>query len=134
MAGLVVFDTDVLIDAGRGMQEAVACLKRIEEQSDLAASVVTQMELIVGCRDKQELQLVGRFLSRFEIVQVNEQISHNAVGLVTQYRLSHGLLIADAFIAATALYLQVPFISKNQRDYRFIDGLDLLPYPEPFEA
>jgi hypothetical protein len=25
-----------------------------------------------------------------------------------------------------------PFVSKNQRDYRFIAGLELLPYPQPF--
>jgi hypothetical protein len=40
MADFVIFDTDVLIDAGRGVQEAVTCLK--------------QMELIIGCRDKKE--------------------------------------------------------------------------------
>jgi len=132
MADFVIFDTDVLIDAGRGVQEAVTCLKQVEEQSDLAASVVTQMELIIGCRDKKELQFVEEFLSRFRIVQMSEHISHRAVDLLTQYRLSHGLLIADALIAATAIQMQLPLISKNQRDYRFVEGLDLFPYPEPF--
>jgi predicted nucleic acid-binding protein len=46
--------------------------------------------------------------------------------------LSHGLLIADALIAATALYGDQSLISKNQRDYRFITGLQLLSYPQPF--
>jgi predicted nucleic acid-binding protein len=54
-----------------------------------------------------------------------------AVDLLRQYRLSHGLAIPDALIAATAITLDQPFISKNQRDYRFIDGLQLLPYPRP---
>lgn len=132
MSGLVILDTDVLIDAGRGIREAVACLKQTEAQNDLAASVVTQMELIIGCRDKRELQSVETFLARFDIIQLNDQISRKAVDLLKQYRLSHGLLIADAFIAATAIYLKLPFISKNQRDYRFIESLNLLPYPEPF--
>ena len=39
-------------------------------------------------------------------------------------------MIPDALIAATALVLNHPFISKNQRDYTFIDGLHLLPYPD----
>jgi predicted nucleic acid-binding protein len=43
--------------------------------------------------------------------------------------LSHGLLIADALIAATAVVLDAPLISKNQRDYQFIAGLNLLAYP-----
>jgi len=38
-------------------------------------------------------------------------------------------LIADAFIAATAITSQKPLISKNQKDYRFIEELTLLPYP-----
>ena len=52
-----------------------------------------------------------------------------AIDLIRRYRLSHGLLIADAIIAATALVKNVPLVSKNQRDYRFIEGLDLWPYP-----
>ena len=35
----------------------------------------------------------------------------------------------DALIAATALEYGAPFITKNQRDYRFINGLNLLAYP-----
>jgi predicted nucleic acid-binding protein len=47
MADLVIADSDVLIDTGRGASEAVACLQQIERQAQLAISVVTQMELIV---------------------------------------------------------------------------------------
>ncbi|NLF95992.1 MAG: type II toxin-antitoxin system VapC family toxin [Candidatus Riflebacteria bacterium] len=43
--------------------------------------------------------------------------------------LSHNLLIADALIAATAITLQIPLISKNQKDFRYIEELSLLPYP-----
>ena len=132
MADLIIVDTDILIDAGRGVSETVACLKQIEERGSLAISVVTQMELIVGCRDKKELRSVARFLERFKILPLNEHISRQAVDFLSRYRLSHGLLIADALIAATAVDLQQPLISKNQRDYRFIVGLDLLPFPEPF--
>jgi predicted nucleic acid-binding protein len=41
-------------------------------------------------------------------------------------------MIPDALIAATAMSVNQPFISKNQRDYRFISGLQLLPYPGGF--
>jgi predicted nucleic acid-binding protein len=46
--------------------------------------------------------------------------------------MSQGLLIPDAFIAATAIFLRCSLVSKNQRDYRFIGELRLLPYPNPF--
>ena len=54
--------------------------------------------------------------------------------LLRGYRLSHGLLIADALIAATALSLDTSFVTKNQRDYHFVAGLNLLSYPQPFAA
>ncbi len=129
MADLVIVDTDILIDVGRGVNEAIACLQHIEQQSSLAASVVTQMELLIGCRNKAELSKVEQFLLRFQILKLTEQVSDTTVGLLRQYRLSHGLLIADALIAATALVYDMPLVSKNQRDYRFITGLNLLRYP-----
>ena len=129
MVDFTIVDTDILIDAGRGVSDAVACLQDIEGKSSLTTSVVTQMELFIGCRNKTELLEVEKFLQRFQILPLNETISAVAVDLLRQYRLSHGLLIPDALIAATALVFGVPFISKNQRDYRFIAGLNLQTYP-----
>jgi predicted nucleic acid-binding protein len=122
-------DTDILIDAGRGANDAVTCLQRLGSQSTLAVSAITQMELFIGCRDKSELQKVEKFIKRFLLLKLNEHISDKAADLLRQYRLSHGLLIADALIASTALTLDVQFISKNRRDYQFISGLKLLSYP-----
>ena len=100
----------------------------------LAISAVTQMELIVGCQTKTELKALDRFLARFRLATLDQNISDAALDLLRRYRLSHGLLIADALVAATALSLNQPLVTKNQRDYRFIAGLRLLPYPEPFSA
>ena len=129
MAGLTVVDTDILIDAGRRISEAIDYLQELEHRTSLAVSIVTQMELIVGCRNKAELRDLEQFLRRFRILKLNEAISDKAVELLLQYRLSHGLLIADALIAATALSWDYPLASKNQRDYQFMVDLDLLPYP-----
>ncbi len=129
MVQRILVDTDVLIDAGRGVEVAVAQLETAATNSTLAVSLITQMELIVGCRNRAELPILERFLGRFEIVKLNEAISDRAIELLRDYRLSHGLLIADALIAATAIVIDAPLLSKNQRDYRFIQGLNLLPYP-----
>lgn len=131
---MTIVDTDILIEAGRGIHDAIACLLDIELHSALAVSVVTQMELLIGCQSKAEARALERFLNRFQVVKLNEQISDTALDLLRRYRLSHGLLIADSLIAATALSLNSPLATKNQRDYRFITGLQLLPYPKPFAA
>jgi predicted nucleic acid-binding protein len=73
-------------------------------------------------------------LQRFQLLRLNEQACDQAVELLRQYRLSHGLLIPDAMIAATAMTQGYPLISKNQRDFRFIGGLQLLPYPAPYTS
>ncbi|MBI2805853.1 MAG: type II toxin-antitoxin system VapC family toxin [Planctomycetes bacterium] len=129
MANSTLVDTDILMDAGRGIADAIACLQNAQSASSLATSIVSEMELIVGCRDKAELRTVGTFLQQFHVVKINETISDKAVELLTTHRLSHGLLIADSIIAATALVLEWDLITKNQRDYRFIAGLTLLAYP-----
>ena len=59
---------------------------------------------------------------------MSENISIKVEQLVRIYYLSHGLVIADALIAGTAIEFQIPLLSKNQRDYCFIQDLNLLPY------
>jgi predicted nucleic acid-binding protein len=89
------------------------------------------MEMLVGCRDKTEQRDLESFLRRFAVLNVTEEASELALDLLRTYRLSHGLLIADALIAATSMAADLPFVSKNQSDYRFIVGLRLMPYPYP---
>lgn len=128
MNQLILFDTDILIDAGRKVSKAVDCLQRVEQEAILGISIITQMELMVGCRNKTELRILESFLRRFEIVSLNERIADSALSLLRRYRLSHGLLIADALIAATALTVDVSLMTKNQRDYQFIEELQLATY------
>ncbi|MCP4423961.1 MAG: type II toxin-antitoxin system VapC family toxin [Chloroflexi bacterium] len=129
MSNYTIVDTDILIDAGRGINTAIDYLEQIEEQNQIAISAITQMELIVGCRNKAELRSLEKFLTRFHRLNTTETISEKAVELLRKYRLSHGLLIADALIAATAIVWEYSLVSKNQKDYRFIDNLKLLLYP-----
>ncbi len=129
MTALPIIGTDILIDVGRGIQEAVDLLKKIQSKNALAISIITQLELMIGCRNKSEIRKLDKFIKQFQIIKLNETISEKAVELIHIYRLSHDLLIADGLIAATALTLKLPFISKNQGDYKFISGLNLLPYP-----
>jgi len=128
---MIIVDTDILIDTARDIQEAIDCLHKIEEKDSLAISSVTEMELIIGCRNKNELHLLENYLNRFQVIKLNEFISDKATMLLKRYRLGHGLLIADSLIAATAIIENFPLISKNQHDYKFIEELSLLAYPNP---
>ena len=125
----ILIDTDILIDVANNDVIAKVRLTDESQTSILAVSTVTVMELVVGCRNKSELQALNRFLSQFQVLTLNSQISDRATQLLQEYFLSHGLLIADALIAATAIENQISLLSKNQRDFRFIQELTLLAYP-----
>ena len=126
---MLIVDTDILIDAARKITEAVDYLERTETTMGLAISAVTQMELLVGARDKQSQQTVRHFLARFTVIKLNASISDVAYDLLLKYRLSHGLAIADALIAATVIVTAQPLATKNHKDFRFIKGLTLQAYP-----
>ncbi len=89
----LLVDTDILIDVSRGITIAINRLQSEAINSTLAISTITQMELIVGCRNKIELQNLEKFLQRYVIIKVNEFITDKTIELLKKYRLSHGLLI-----------------------------------------
>jgi len=72
------------------------------------------MELIVGYRNKNELKQLEKFFKDFEIINLSYEITQKAIDLLKEYKLSHGLLIADSLIAAIALVLDTPLLTKNQ--------------------
>lgn len=129
MNELLIIDTDILIDIGRNNKVAIERLKLEKDKYELTVSVITEMELLIGCRNKTELKYVEQFLEGFEILSLNLEISKKAVDLLKQYRLSHGLLIADSLIAATAIIFNAALLTKNQKDFKFIKELRFLKYP-----
>lgn len=129
MTKQLLVDTDILIDVANNISTAIDRLKLEARSLSLVVSVITQMELIVGCRNKTELQYLKKFLQDYELMAIDKSVSIKATELVENYRLSHGLLIPDALIPATAITRNIPLLSKNQKDYRFILELNLLTYP-----
>ncbi|MBF0502077.1 MAG: type II toxin-antitoxin system VapC family toxin [Candidatus Riflebacteria bacterium] len=124
-----MFDTDVLIDLSRNEPSARSTVLHLEKNHTFAISIITKMEMVIGCRNKKELRELDSLLSLFRLLMINETISQLGCDLLEQYRLSHGLLLPDSLIAATAKSFSLPLVSKNQRDFTFIDNLKLLPYP-----
>jgi predicted nucleic acid-binding protein len=55
MDAFIAIDTDILIDVGRKVKDAVDRLNKEEQSSVLGISAIVQMELIVGCRNKETI-------------------------------------------------------------------------------
>jgi predicted nucleic acid-binding protein len=83
------------------------------------------MELAQGCRDKADLARLKKGLAArsTEIVQITPEISHRAGLLIDELALSHGLHLADALIAATAIEKQATLITANLKHFGAVAGL-----------
>ncbi len=126
---LVICDTDVLIDYFDTNQLRYNDTKIIIEEkislNQVVISAITKMELLFGATNKTELNQIDKLTKRFGLLLVNDKITEKAMELMKTYRLSHGLAIPDALIAATAIITELDFFTYNQRDFRFITGLKL---------
>lgn len=91
----------------------------------MAISVMSSMELVIGCRDKKELNRTLKFLADFVVIDISIPISKRSYQLMLQFNMSHGLVIPDAFIAATALEENLKLVTSNVRHFEMIPGITL---------
>ena len=96
----MLIDSDVLVWLTRGHPGAA---QRLAAINPWRSSVVTYFEVAQGCRDKFELAQTKKGLANTEIIPVSPSVSAFAASLVERFALSHGLRLADALIAATAI-------------------------------
>ena len=123
---MILVDSNILIRFSRGDNEAARWL--IANDGNLLISVITELELLVGSRDKRHLKEIKTFLSRFPVIDITPEISRRASELIEDYYLSHNVQIADSLIAGTALTNGYTLATINKKDFRYIDGLILTDY------
>lgn len=99
---MFLLDTDVLVDCLRGTVPAREWL-RAASQDDFIVPGVAAMELLVGCRNRSEMEQVQKFLSAFRVAWPEASEFARAFEVLAGYRLQTGLSIPDCLIAAMAL-------------------------------
>jgi predicted nucleic acid-binding protein len=121
---LILCDTNIFISWFTGNEKTIAALQEIGLENILIPSVTT-LELIQGIRNKQELVQFRKKLKNYNIIHFNEKTSQIAIQLMEAFKLSKGLLIPDAIIAATALAYNFQLFTYNLKDFNFIPDLRL---------
>ncbi|HJT78485.1 MAG TPA: type II toxin-antitoxin system VapC family toxin [Gemmataceae bacterium] len=116
-------DTDILIDALHGLPLAINFLVAQRAGGGLGISVITAMELVVGCRNTAELANLRQFLAGVTTWPVDVGVSQRGYQLMESFCLSHGLTIPDSLIAATALERGLTLYTRNVRHFQMIPGL-----------
>jgi len=122
----MIFDTDVLIWYFRGNPKAQAFIAGVPYR-DRQMSSLCIMELVQGCRDRQELSAVKEFLREniAGVIHPDEHISEKAIVLLEGHASPDGLRTIDALVAATALREDDTLVTANHKHFKKIAGLDL---------
>ncbi|OAV63590.1 putative ribonuclease VapC19 [Bacteroidales bacterium Barb4] len=121
---MILCDTNILIEIYRDNPVINTIVDNIEHKN-IAISDVTRAEVLVGARNRRELQAYVKDLRRLNILPIQPHISTTAIELLETYCLSHHLDFHDALIAATAIYHDVELYTLNVKDFIFIPGVKL---------
>lgn len=118
----MLFDSDVMIWFLRGEP---AAQKLIDDAVDRSISIVSVMEVMQGARSKAETATILDLFAktRFRVLPLSENIGHRAAGLIQQYSHAHGIQVADALIAATAMENGSVLATRNVKHFRALRGL-----------
>jgi predicted nucleic acid-binding protein len=117
MAGLVLFDTNILIDWSKGYAEA---LTELAHWDNPAISVITWMELYGGA-DVDDVPRFDDFMVEFglEIIEIDAAIMQASAEIMSERRrLGPRIGLADAIIQATADVKKLTIITRNTKDFK----------------
>ena len=126
----LLIDTDVLInffDKTRKFNQIAqnAFYEFNDRNINPCISIITIIEMIQGSKSNIEKSKILKQTEGFSSISLSDDICVLTKDLIFTYSSSHGLLMGDAFIAATALFMDIQLFSFNKKDFRFIKDLKL---------
>lgn len=116
-----VFDTNILIDYLKGIENAKKELEKFESKS---ISIITYIEVLVGLSSSPHQHDVQSFLESFEIHYLSLPIAE----LTIKNRKKYKIKIPDAIILSTAEYHQALLVTRNTKDFNPDFPIVRIPY------
>ena len=116
----LLLDSNVLIDVLQGRRAALAWL---EAQERAAISVISWIEVLVGCEPDQ-IETVRSWLDGFARIELDQHVA--AMAVVCRQQL--GLKVPDAIILATARRHGLILATRNSKDFPMTLGDVMHPY------
>lgn len=124
-----VFDSNILIYYLSGTLNPSGKLRVARASEDGACvSIITRIEVLGWPeQDEEASRRAKNLLEQFNEQPLTDEIADQCITL----RQQRSIRIPDAIIAATALHLSFPLITRNTDDFNGIEGLELI---NPFAA
>ena len=126
----MLLDSNIIIYAA---QSEYAYLRQlIAGYGDAAISAVSLIEIFgYPDLDEEDNRIFQEILRKVRVLAITPDI----VALATWLRQQRRIGIGDAIIAATALAHNITLMTRNTRDFRWIDNLNLYdPMPEDLDT
>lgn len=120
-----LLDTSIIVDYLRNRPAAVAYLETTTAPQALTAIVVS--ELYGGVREGTERTALDTLISAYPVWPLTQAIAKEGGLLWRQYRPSHGVGLADALLAATALVHGATLVTLNRKHFPMLQNLKV-PY------
>ena len=128
-----VVDTDVVSYSFRN-DPLYPPYKSLLRHAETIVSFATYVEAMIGAKkkgwgDRRINELQDFILRHFRVIDTTIEISDIWTELMIQARdKGENLHIYDGWIAATAVFLDVPLVSNNRKDFDYLDGLQLISF------
>jgi hypothetical protein len=115
-----LLDTGIIIRYLRGNRKAADLLDFLEDKGRISVSVITYLEILIGCQPREE-ESTRLFFDRVQPLIVSQELAHKAASLIKKYPSVFGKQIGrgtpDALIAATAWQRQATLVTLNTRQF-----------------
>lgn len=123
-----LLDADMMTDIIRGYRPALIWFGSTDQEMALPGPVI--FELMRGCQNAREMQLLRRLLLPLPIYWPTPIDCNRALDTYARGSLSDGLGILDALIGECAVGLGVPLCTFNVRHFRAVAGSTI---EQPYE-
>jgi hypothetical protein len=117
----VLLDTDVMVDFLRGHAAAVSFVKTHADR--ILLSPITVAELYAGVKDDAEQTILDELIQTVRVGTITVELARSAGLHKRDYSRSHGVGLADAFLAATAESEGADLKTLNIKHFPMLKGL-----------
>jgi predicted nucleic acid-binding protein len=115
-----LIDTNVFSEIFKGNTDISAFVAGLDAYID----TVIYIECLQGSKSNDEKARIKKVLSTFPLLPINQTVSEIAIDLIGRYSNTHGLVLADALIASSALSAGLTVLTYNASDFQFIENLN----------
>ncbi|NOS67489.1 MAG: PIN domain-containing protein [Candidatus Peribacteraceae bacterium] len=121
----ILIDTNIVIYLFKKEKKYIDFMESGEKNAGI--SIVTYMETLIGAQNEREEQTIRAFLDQFEVIPLDIDIARQAaawIRLKKQKGMRHPGT-SDTIIGHTALFLGVPLVTNNRKDFAAFTGLKI---------